>query len=75
METEAQEQKVIFEWEVPADYQTTPHEDIAEVYRVVADPDAMSGIAILARYRGEWMVNPWNTRPLIKRLLQVNEGQ
>ena len=62
--------KIIFEWTVPDDHTNfTGHDDLPEAYRVEKNPDATGGIIVYAKWRGKWEANPWNTRTLIKHLL------
>lgn len=64
--------KLIFEWEVPQDYPNfTGMDDVAEAYQVYELPGASGGIVVHAKYHGEWMVNPWSARPLIRHLLNL----
>ena len=66
-------EKIIFEWTVPADHPNiTGHDDLPAAYRVVENEDAACGIIVYAKWRGKWEVNPWNTRTLIKHLLDQN---
>jgi len=45
-------------------------QDMADEYAVVSEPEANGGIIVYAKYKGEWFVNPWSTRFLIRVLLQ-----
>lgn len=66
-------EKIIFEWTVPADHPNiTGHDDLPAAYRVVENEDAACGIIVYAKWRGKWEANPWNTRTLIKHLLDQN---
>jgi hypothetical protein len=40
-------------------------------YQVVSCPDTEDGILVLAEYDSSWYPNPWNTRPLIKHLMEM----
>ena len=64
------EEKLIYEWIVPDNYQRTPHEDIAKAYRVYACPNAMSGIIVYALWGNTWEANPPSVRPLVKHLIE-----
>lgn len=63
--------KVIFRWrpEEP-DEEKRMMEDIADEYVVIEREAAVGGIIVYARYRGEWIANPWNLRHLLRRVLR-----
>lgn len=64
--------KIIYHWVVPDDYPDfTGYDDIADQYRIIEDDRSSSGIIIQAKYNGEWRTNPWNTRVLVRHLLDV----
>ena len=64
--------KPIFEWELPKDHPNfTGHDDLPEAYRVFKDEKGcVGGIMIEARWNGKWEANPWNTRTLVRHLLE-----
>ena len=64
-------EKLIYEWIVPDDQPNfTGHDDLAEAFRVYEVPSASGGIMIHAKYCGDWSVNPWGLRPLVRHLLK-----
>jgi hypothetical protein len=66
--------EIIFEWELPKDHPNfTGHDDLPEAYRVYKDEsgDVTGGIMVSARWNGEWKVNPWNMRTLVRHLLEL----
>lgn len=71
------EEQIIFEWEVPENLRKYKvDEDLAEAYRVVKCDEAVSGIIVYFRWKGEWKANPWNTRSLIRHLIdQLSEAR
>lgn len=64
-----EDEGIIYECVVPDSYNRGEFEDIAEAYRVVANPRAMSGIVVYSKYRDEWQANVGSMRPLIRHLL------
>ena len=69
-------EKIIFQWKVPEDYPNfSRHDDIAEEYRVYQNDEANGGVIVEAKYNGEWIVNPWSTRPLVRHLLQLLQNR
>ena len=64
--------KEVFRWTPPADMRTNVCDDIAEKYVITELPKATSGgIIIWAKYHGKWSANPWNTRTIVRRLLDM----
>lgn len=45
-------------------------EDLAEEYAVCASPKSNAGLLVYAKYNGEWQVNPWTVRFLVRDLLE-----
>ena len=45
------------------------NQDAPEAYAIVEDEKANAGIIVYAKYKNEWLANPWSTRFLIKWLL------
>lgn len=45
-------------------------QDMADEYAIVYDKDAIGGIVIYAKCRGEWVANPFSTRFLVRVLLE-----
>jgi hypothetical protein len=45
------------------------NDDIAEEYAIGKIETADAGIILWGKYRGEWVVNPWSSRPVIVKLL------
>jgi hypothetical protein len=65
------DQKLIYEWNVPKDHPNfSGYDDLPESYRVFECDRASAGIIVEAKYRGEWITNPWNTRTLIRHFLE-----
>ena len=61
---------ILFEWEVPEDYNRfNEFEDLADAYRVVENDKADCGVVIYARYGKEWVCNPWSSRALVRHLI------
>lgn len=48
------------------------HEDIAEEYIIVDDPNV--GPMVYGLYNGTWMANPYNMRPVVRHLLLQREA-
>jgi hypothetical protein len=46
----------------------TKHDDLADEYRIHADPEAMSGIVAYGRFGERWIANP-SLRPVVRELL------
>lgn len=64
--------KTMYEWEVPKDHPNfTGCDGTPDAYRVLECKEASGGIIIEARWRGVWEVNSWNTRALVRHLLQT----
>ena len=64
--------ELIYQWKVPEDYKKyKKHEDIAQEYRVYKDDKADCGIIIYAKYREEWVCNPFSCRALVYHLLKI----
>ncbi len=64
------EEKIIYEWEIPSDHPNfSGHDDLPEAYRVEENEKASCGIVIFAKNNGEWVTNPWNTRTLIRHMV------
>lgn len=65
------EGNLTYEWEVPKDWPNfSGYDDLPEAYRVYESDTATSGVIIEAKFNGKWSVNPWNTRTLVKHLLE-----
>ena len=61
---------IIYKWELPRDYPNfSGYDDLPDAYRVCITEQGVSGIWIEALYNGEWIVNPGNTRTLVRHLL------
>ncbi len=65
--------KEIYRWKLPEDHPNyTGHDDLPKAYKVEENDKATCGIVISGKYHGEWVTNPWNTRTLVKHLLDEN---
>jgi hypothetical protein len=68
-------------WRSPPPPRVTEYDDLADEYLIAANPRALCGVVVYARFRGRWVANPWGVRPVAVLLLaelgaarQVAEG-
>lgn len=66
---ELEDLPILYEWAPPPAVDNDV-KDIPELYRVVSFDDS-GEIMVIAKYRDEWMANPYNLRPLIAELVKV----
>ena len=76
--TREQSINIVWTWIPDQEYLQTEYtrykfSDIAEAYAIALIPQATNGFVVYARYRVKWKANPWNTRPIIQKLL-ANQG-
>lgn len=45
-------------------------QDMADEYAILAEPQANGGLIVYGKYNGEWIVNPWSCRFLVRELLE-----
>jgi hypothetical protein len=73
------EKKVLFHAEIKAsDFNLTEEkallQDMPSEYAVIDDLNADGGVIVYAKFNGEWKVNPWSTRFLVRTLIhKLNE--
>lgn len=70
VESENSEHEIIFEYVFPTATAEDTLADRPDGYRVVDAPEARNGVIIYALYHGQWRANPWNTRSLVRVLLE-----
>ena len=64
--------KEVFRWTPPPDLRNNICDDVADEYVITEVAEASSGgIIMWAKYHGKWSANPWNTRTIVRRLLDM----
>ena len=72
-------EQILFSAEIKAsDFGLTDEQallqDMPSEYAVIKDEKANGGVIVYAKYNGEWKVNPWSTRFLVRTLIdRINE--
>jgi hypothetical protein len=65
-----QPEKILYTWQPKKSEKANLYEDVADAYVVVEEPQALSGFIVYGLYGERWVANPFNMRPLIRKMLQ-----
>lgn len=62
---------VLFAWTVEESVRANRMDDVAEAYVVESNPMASCGIIVWAKYHGKWEANPFSTRAIVRKLIDL----